>query len=175
MRRDGPTYCWSPVLWGPKSDPERDATGCHPRILSVDLRCQHPYSAGCQCVGDLVYRHLCTCGHVDQARGCENDAAEDAMDHAWTGWRDLPILASSMPPETKQKARWLAAAQEAYPTGWIEAGGPVRTARGGYGTRHVPARTPHHGYDMGVQVAENYLSHVFKPGLYEPTLLDTTA
>lgn len=167
VRDQGPTYCWSPTVCGPKVDPERE--GCQPYILSADLRCRHHWNP-CECVGDLIYRHLCTCGHVDTPRAGENPAAEDAMDHAWPGWRDLPILASSMPQERKQQTRWVEDVTSAYPDGWLQAGGPVRTARGRMGTRHVPGRTPFNGYDMGVTVAETYLNHLYRPGLYEMDL-----
>lgn len=172
IRGEGPTHRWGLAPAGPKPDLEQDR--CQPYILSLDLRCSH-HGQRCECVGDLIYRHLCTCGHVDQPRVGENPAAEDAMDHAWPGWRDLPILASSMPQENQQKARWAADVATGYPVGWLEAGGPVRTARGRYGTRHVPGRTPAEGYDMGVQVAETYVNHVYQPGFYEADLLDELA
>lgn len=70
----------------------------------------------CACVGDLIYRHACLgCGHVDQPHDQENAAVEDAMDHAWTGWRDLPVLACSMPEDKKQQQTWLAQATQHYP------------------------------------------------------------
>ncbi len=173
IRRDGPVYRWSPTICGPRLNSDRE--GCQPIILNADLRCDH-HRPGCHCPGDLIYRHLCTCGHVDEARDCENGAAEDAMDHGWTGWRDLPILACSMPMEKgTQRDRWTETVNETYPAGWLEAGGPVRTARSNGGRRHVPGRTPHGGYDMGVPVAETYASHTYKPGLYEATLIDLIA
>ena len=169
VRTHGATHRWGPAPAGPKPDLDQDR--CQPYILSLDLRCSH-HGHRCECVGDLIYRHLCTCGHVDEPRVGENPAVEDAMDHAWPGWRDLPILATSMPQERQQQTRWVAEAASGYPEGWLEAGGPVRTARGKYGTRHVPHRTPANGYDMGVMVAENYNTHTHKPGFYEANLLD---
>lgn len=174
LRRDGgPLRAWQPTICGPTVEADSTAA-CQPFILSIDLRCDAHCGARCSCVGDLIYRHLCSCGHIDDPHTSENEAAEDAMDHGWPGWRDLPILASSMPEATNQRSRWLEAATAAYPAGWIEAGGPVRTARGRYTTRHVPGRTPHRGYDMGVYVAEAYLNHVFTPGLYDTTRTDAT-
>ncbi len=47
-------------------------------------------------------------------------------------------------------ARWAERVNAIYPEGWLEAGGPIRTQRGQYETRHVPDRTPYGGYDMAV-------------------------
>lgn len=170
VRRTGRPRAWTGTPAGPT--PPTDSRRCTPYVLSADLRCEH-YREACSCVGDLLYRHACaTCGRVDAPRQNENTAVEDAMDHGWPGWREVPILASAMPDEKKQQTRWLAAATAAYPTGWIEAGGPVRTARGRWGRRHVPHRTPHGGYDMGVVVAETYLSHIYRPGVYDAEDVD---
>lgn len=141
-----PARAWKPAICGPRQT-GGGTTSCEPLIISADLRCDH-YNARCACVGALLYRHLCTCGHVDEPRCSENGAAEDAMDHAWVGWRELPVLAASMPAENKSRARWLETALDLYSAGWIEAGGPVRTSRSGCGTRHVPDRTPFGGYDL---------------------------
>lgn len=166
--RHKPSYAWTPAICGPKYD--ADAEGCCPVILSVDLRCRDHWRVPCSCVGDLLYLHACTgCGHVDDARSSENLAAEDAMDHAWPEWRDLPVLATSMPDERRQQAAWTEVALEHYPAGWLERGGPVRTARSRAGSRHVPGRTPYNGYDMAEVVSEDhYISHVGRPRLYKP-------
>lgn len=103
----------------------------------------------------LHYRGACVgCGWVDaRARASENEAAEDAEDHAHPGWRWLPAVPEPPQPgmgpgHEKQVQAWLAKARPLLPAGWLEAGGPIRTVRGEWGTRHVPLRTPYGGYDM---------------------------
>ncbi len=128
---------------------------CEPAILAADLREPNP---SCDCDGPLLYRAVC------RGRGCiwesavyprESTAVEDGMDHAWPGWRDLPVIPA--PPRylngahrERAEAAWLAKAAGAYPVGWIEAGGPIRTQRPKHETRHVPNWTPFGGYDMAV-------------------------
>jgi Family of unknown function (DUF6349) len=136
---------------------------CQPAILTADLR-RWPRTApvpACGCDGPLLYRAACRgrgCLWESPEHGRENPAAEDGMDHAWPGWRDLPVIAA--PPHylngaarERQEAAWLARVSPAYPPGWIEAGGPIRTRRAKYATRHVPGWTPFGGYDMAVPAA----------------------
>lgn len=156
VRDQGPVYVWTPTVCGPKSPLLSEI--CQPHILSVDLRCDHSYRVDgvCLCIGDLTYRHYCTCGHVDPPRSDENGAAEDHLDHAWPGWRELPLGPTwrhegSDSGRAKAAEKWLATAVKAgYAAEWLEAGGPVLTARGWCGGRHVCARTPWGGYDVGV-------------------------
>jgi hypothetical protein len=96
-----------------------------------------------------------SCLRESPEHGRENAAAEDGMDHAWPGWRDLPVITA--PPHylngtagERAEAAWLAKVSPGYPPGWIEAGGPIRTQREKYGTRHVPHWTPSGGSDMAV-------------------------
>jgi hypothetical protein len=100
------------------------------------------------------YRGACLgCGWVGEPVESENDAAEDAHDHAWPGWRDLPPVPSPPDPSgagqyDKRKAAWIARVAPVFPPGWLEAGGPIRTTREPPGNRHVPLRTPYGGYDL---------------------------
>jgi hypothetical protein len=102
----------------------------------------------------MVYRGACLhCAWEGEIRADHNGAVEDAHDHAWAGWRELPIVQRRPEPGThaRQKAatdRWIEAVNDCYPDGWLEAGGPIRTARGYYGTRHVPNYTGFGGYDL---------------------------
>jgi hypothetical protein len=130
------------------------ATETHtPATLIADLRCDH-FDAECCCVGDLIYRGACLgCGWEGEPCEDENTAAEDAHDHAWPGWRQLPVVARCPPqgPQTgKQNALsgWLERVDQVYPVGWISGGGPIRTRRDGIGTRHVPLATPFGGWDL---------------------------
>jgi hypothetical protein len=98
----------------------------------------------------LIYRGCCTgCDwEAGQTADCENGAAEDALDHAWPGWRDLPVVKQlGYEPTKAQLARWVEQVSKACPPGWLQAGGPIRTMRDGVGYRSVPKATPFGGYD----------------------------
>ncbi|WP_433235303.1 DUF6349 family protein [Streptosporangium sp. CA-135522] len=82
----------------------------------------------------------------------EREAVEDAHDHAWPGWRDLPAV---LPPpgaagfDPKVLARWRVKVDKAYPPGWLEAGGPIITVRKDSAlSRHEPGKAPGGGYDL---------------------------
>jgi hypothetical protein len=156
------SHAWHLAL----THPGRPAGACRPSVLDADLRCgnwRHRESVDgqCCCVGDLLYRGACTaCDWEGPVRLDENEATEDAHGHAWPGWRDLPVLAEAAPRgrdgliDRKGTARWIAECAPLYPAGWIESGGPVKTARGDKrGTRHVPGSTPFGGYDMAAEEA----------------------
>ena len=121
--------------------------------------------------GDLLYRAVCRmpgCDwegpeHPARVRPGENLAVEDGMDHAWPGWRDLPVVARVPEhggnPDTK-KARqtlgaWAAKVNAVYPENWLEDGGPIRTQRSGLGTRHVECSTPYGGWDLSYDPAQD--------------------
>lgn len=155
---------WAPShAWGLASCCLGDPTDrCQATVMWADL--SHYTSNAdlldCDCttaVDDMLYRGAC--------RGCdweapgyhdsENAAAEDAVDHAWPGWRDLPVV-KGQPYDHKAEQRWLARVIAQYPAGWLEAGGPIRTARASsLGCRHVPNRLCTGGYDMAVLVPED--------------------
>jgi hypothetical protein len=101
----------------------------------------------------LRYRSQCDgCGDEGPIRSSENAATEDGHDHAFPGWRDMPVL-EHRPYEydgTKARQRWEADARRAYPEGWFERGGPVLEYRTPPGTRHVPGQAPGGGYCMAV-------------------------
>jgi hypothetical protein len=63
------------------------------------------------------------------------EAVEAGMDHAWPGWRTLPVAAEKPHQGKAEIQRWLDAVTAAYPPGWVKAGGPVRNARPPYATR----------------------------------------
>ena len=124
-----------------------------PAVLTADLRC-HDYDRQCSCVGGLVYRGACLrCDWEGDVRADENTAAEDAHDHAWPGWRELPIV-PSRPENQKARPRWIETVTNAYPAGWLESGGPIRTARRKHATRHVPNHTGYGGYDLCGAIAD---------------------
>jgi hypothetical protein len=134
---------------------------CQPTALSAVLWCTHnDRSDGeCQCVGGMVSRGACLlCDWEGPVRDTTNEAVEDAHDHCWPGWRDLPVVAR-VPEDRKKRTAWITYVNSLYPAGWLEQGGPIRTARVGqlmnfgmmYGDRHIPDRTGFGGYDLGVR------------------------
>jgi uncharacterized protein DUF6349 len=150
------SHAWRPARVSP--DGRYAAEDAHrPAVLTADLRC-HDYDEECSCVGDLVYRGACLHRNWEgDVRADENTAAEDAHDHAWPGWRDLPIV-PRRPENQKAQPRSIEAVTDAYPAGRLESGGPIRTARGHYGTRHVPNHTGFGGYDLCGAIARERAS-----------------
>jgi hypothetical protein len=62
--------------------------------------------------------------------------------------------------ERKARARWVEDVTAAYPPGSLEDGGPIRTARTGAGSTHVPTRTPFGGYDLATGHEEAAMSEL---------------
>ncbi len=151
------SHAWRAEIGGGRGDQPTEV--CRPITLTADLRCDH-YRAECSCVGELVYRGACLhCAWEGEIRDGHNRAVEDAHDHAWPGWRDLPCVPRRPEPGTsaKQKTgttRWAETINNVYPDGWLESGGPIRTVRGRYGTRHVPDHTGFGGYDLCGEIRE---------------------
>ena len=145
------SHAWRAEIGGGRSDEPTEV--CRPITLTADLRCDH-YRDECNCVGDLVYRGACLhCDWEGPVRDDHNGAVEDAHDHAWPGWRELPCVPRRPESGTSAKqetvmTRWAETVNDVYPDGWLESGGPIRTVRGEYGTRHVPDHTGFSGYDL---------------------------
>ena len=101
----------------------RGPSGCELWEFTADLRCSihdghggrmfwrqpcpmHLHNAGfnddadqerCQCVGELV--HMCVCDPCGwNAMGEAGDARRAWLDHAWPGWRNLPIIPAELTP-----------------------------------------------------------------------------
>ena len=149
------SHAWRDEIGGSGFGRGRNAVAevCRPVTLTADLRCEH-WDIDCCCVSDLVYRGACLhCAWEGDIRDDHNGAVEDAHDHTWPGWRDLPIVTRRPEPGTSKSQvaaldRWVESVNAVYPDGWLEAGGPIRTARGYYGTRHVPNYSGFGGYDL---------------------------
>ncbi|MEV0149756.1 MULTISPECIES: DUF6349 family protein [unclassified Nonomuraea] len=112
-----------------------------------------------------LYRGGCLgCGWEGETRARNGDAIEDAHDHAWPGWRDLPAVQR---PKSNYE-RWLVQVKRAYPPGWLEAGGPIITVRpdSRFG-RHLPGKAPGGGYDLA---ASYYLAKRTRGNHPQPTL-----
>ncbi|GGS84928.1 hypothetical protein GCM10010156_49430 [Planobispora rosea] len=100
----------------------------------------------------LRFRSHCGgCGHEGPARSCENAAVEDGCDHAYPGWRRLPVM-EHRPYEGAPLKRWEAECRRVYPPGWFDQQGPVRAYRTPPGMRHVPGYAPGGGYSIAVLV-----------------------
>ena len=140
-------------------------------VLTSDLRCRCSFaflaaqwqaSDKCQCVGDLLSQSDCPeCRW--HAIGTEAAVVEAWHDHAWPGWRDLPVMPHAMRPHgggmgTKNKERGVTKARDwveaNYPPEWQVDGAPVLTERVQYGTRHVPYYSPWGGFDLCARVIE---------------------
>tara|TARA_R100000365_G_scaffold3528_1_gene11907 strand:+ start:14475 stop:15101 length:627 start_codon:yes stop_codon:yes gene_type:complete len=122
--------------------------------FTADLRCPpgaHPRDADtCQCVGGLLSLAICApCAW--HTLGTENETVEAWHDHAFPGWRELPILPDKLRGQmgtrrlTSKLEDWLT---DNYPTRFQTPGAPIRTHRQKYGTRHVPDYSPYGGYDL---------------------------
>ena len=129
-------------------------------LFTADLRCE-PWThrgerTGCQCVGELSYQAICEPHGWHVIAGDENSAVEGWHDHAFPGWRDLPIVPARLrsvdqPGLSKAARKWIA---EHYPPSMQIGGAPVITARSNSGTRHVPGRSPWAGYDISHTAVE---------------------
>lgn len=93
-----------------------------------------------------LYRGGCLgCDWEGDTRDGYGVAVEDAHDHAWPGWRDLPAVKQ---PKSNYN-RWLSEVKRAYPPGWLAAGGPIVTIRpDSRFSRHLSGKAPGGGYDL---------------------------
>lgn len=123
-------------------------------FFSADLRCdpwrQDKPHHDCSCVGDLSYMAICEPHDWHVIAGDENAAVEGWHDHAFPGWRDLPIVPIRLRDTdkigtSKATRQWI---ERHYPKTMQTVGAPVITERRPYGTRHVPGRSPWGGYDI---------------------------
>lgn len=141
------SHMWHPAVTMDRAN--TDTPGHDLTVLTADLRCEH-YGEPCQCVGDLIHRAICeTCRwHTD---GTEARVVEAWHDHAWPGWRHLPVAPNGIAKwddrgrPSKKLAAWI---EQHQPTRWQVPGAPIITERARYGTRHVPHRSPWGGFDL---------------------------
>lgn len=101
----------------------------------------------CTCVGGDLYQAVCSVCEWHHIGHAEGEAVEAWHDHAFPGWRDLPIAPRGT--DDKKKAVW---AKSVYPPEWQVPAAPILTVRSAHGTRHVPRRSPWGGFDMCAQV-----------------------
>lgn len=133
----------------------------------VDLRCaaglhdEHRATLGlgriCQCVGASLTQIICReCSwhHI----GTEGECVKAWHDHAFPGWRDLPILPEQLRGKmggtkmTPKLEEWFEAN---YPPALRVPGAPIITERSKYGTRAVIGYSPFGGYDISAPGGED--------------------
>lgn len=153
-----------PHIWFTHRSSSSWATPGHGVEIAVaDLGCSdatvdHHWSrVKCSCVGGIVRRAFCECGWSSSTFADENEAVEEWHDHAWPGWRDLPVVPAEVRPhaggflgsdDKAARARARAWVAERYPAEWQWPGAPVLTERTPPGTRHVPGYSPWGGFDI---------------------------
>ncbi|MFC4060201.1 DUF6349 family protein [Planomonospora corallina] len=133
--------------------PDPGPPGGHCRVTVLSWHVQASEDAP-ETVADPGYhlRYRSHCGGRDSEgpiRSRENEAVEDGCDHAYPGWRELPVM-EKRPYEGAPLRRWEAECRRVYPAGWFDRQGPVRDYRTAGGTRHVPGYAPGGGYCMAV-------------------------
>jgi hypothetical protein len=157
------SHAWIPsMITRPRDEPPDH---CQAASLHASLYCGHHRwedETPCQCVGGTLHRGMCLyCDWEGPDRVSERKAIEDAHDHAWPGWRDLPVV-PRWPEEGSGKkkgmarAAWWAKVHELYPPGWVEQGGPILTRRqtGSTGA-HQGWSHPHGGWDLCGEMDEH--------------------
>jgi hypothetical protein len=141
------SHMWHPAITMDAAN--ADTPGHDLTVLTADLRCDH-YGRDCLCVGDLLYRAICETCHWHQD-GTEAHVVEAWHDHAWPGWRDLPVIPAGLGKRddhnrpSRMFAAWI---EEHHPADWQVPGAPIITNRPEHGTRHVPHRSPWGGFDL---------------------------
>lgn len=103
----------------------------------------------CACVGGDLTQAVCSVCEWHQIGTSESELVEAWHDHAFPGWRDLPV--APMGTDDKGKAKW---AQATYPAEWQVPAAPILTVRQKFGTRHVPRRSPWGGFDLCAVISE---------------------
>lgn len=143
--RFGGHNMWHPAI---TLDHANDPPGHDLTLLSADLRCDH-HEESCACVGDLIYQAICE-GCAWHHIGDEPAVVEAWHDHAWPGWRDLPVVPLGLArwdDQTQPVKKLIVWLTEHQPADWQTPGAPILTERG-LGTRHVPRRSPWGGFDL---------------------------
>lgn len=138
--------------------------------LTCDTRCKCQMRSlvadrvPCSNLGDLLYQSVCTKCRWHYI-GSEQQCVAAWHDHAFPGWRELPVVPLDVRPfgggmhpknamekgQAKKARAWV---DEHYPDGWGVDGAPVVTEREALGTRSVPGYSPWGGYDISESALE---------------------
>lgn len=105
---------------------------------------------GAEGPGGLLGQMICEPCQWHAIGAGENLTVEAWHDHAFPGWRDLPVIPSSVGVRSEKGLSKLARAwiDEHYPAGMRMPGAPIVTERSAHGTRHVPNASPWGGFDL---------------------------
>lgn len=137
------------------SDPFATANGHSHYQLIADLRSDDrpdvQHVEGIERFDRLLYQSICRECRWHTIHDGENKAVEAWHDHAFPGWRTLPVvplsaLGSNPANHQTRAGKW---ALEHYPKAWRIGGAPIRTERERGATRHVAGRSPFGGFDLG--------------------------
>lgn len=140
------------------------APRCRTSLITRDPRVDDPGNPR-RWIGDIEYRAYCGhCGWLGPTFVDENEATYSGLDHAWPGWRTMPVVDST----AGRTAAWDQAVQAAYPTEWLDAGGPVREFRG-TATPLRPIGTRAHDSD---DKPGGYLVHVAEAPLSKAAIVE---
>lgn len=144
------SHMWHRYPWGPQAMPR--VRGHQLTVYAASVSCRgrdHDHQDEPLPAGNERFQAICApCGW--RLISEELDTVIETMhDHAFPGWRDLPVVprkCTGIPPRGRDPLReWVEAN---YPAHWQQPGHPIITERGGIGTRHVPDRSPWGGYDL---------------------------
>jgi hypothetical protein len=116
-------------------------------MLLADTRCTEDDHDHAPLPGHLMHQAICASCRWHHISPSERDAVEAWHDHAFPGWRDLPILPGNLRWDDDTKVRaWI---DQNYPAGWHRDGVPIRTHRAANSSRPVENRSPFGGFDIG--------------------------
>lgn len=150
----GPPHLWHPG----HTSTDVGTPGHEVRLYSADLGCDDydhrpRFQQGkvCLCVGGHVYRAVCECRWVSPIGRAEAETVVAWHDHAWPGWRELPVVPESVERRdekgrpTKALLAWVEAN---VPEEWQRPGAPLVSERESLATRCVPGYSPWGGWDI---------------------------
>ncbi|MEJ6554056.1 DUF6349 family protein [Microbacterium esteraromaticum] len=134
-----------------------DCFGIDGHGIDYEHRRSYPLAPGevmrtpmrCSCVGGRVFQSVCSVCEWHHNASHESEVVEAWHDHAFPGWRDLPVAPTGL--DEKKVAAW---AKSTYPPEWQVPAAPIRTWRSQYSTRHVPGRSPWGGFDLSAGTRE---------------------
>jgi hypothetical protein len=134
---------WHVALYQPEAPP---ADGCQPTVL-----CRYPrVRSHTAAYEGTIYRGACFgCRWTSPIQDGENQATEDAHDHAFPGWRALTPIEPYRYDDFGKRSRLAKELLPLFPPHWRDRCGPTVTYRNhSYAVRHVPGGGLFGGYCM---------------------------
>lgn len=133
--------------------------GCQPAVLDRHVYLDpRDYST----FQHMEYRAACYgCDWIGGVVPTESAATEHAHDHAFPGWRALPVVKPARPDQPQRlRSDLLRAIERLYPPDWLRRHGPILVRRQG---RSVPSYSPTGGYEMATGDGPAHASGTPKP------------